>query len=138
MWGALACQQLVVQSVTEGFRPLTAQGRGAQIPLAEPTVEIGPLTMPMDVKPKEFDSSPISQTLIQTADAPLRARERGGAHRLFSDIVGVIDSGRKPTHLATNAWINLYKFVRDERPQRSRPRGGDCSSRGRQFEINGI
>ena len=46
LWGALACQQLVVQKVTEGFRPLTAQGRGAQIPLTEPAVQIDPPITP--------------------------------------------------------------------------------------------
>ena len=30
VWEALDCQQFVVQRVVEGFRPLTAQGRGAQ------------------------------------------------------------------------------------------------------------
>ena len=60
--GGLACQQLVFQRVAEGFRPLTAQGRGTQIHLAEPTVEIDPLTIPMEVIPNDFDSSPISQT----------------------------------------------------------------------------
>ena len=44
------------------FPTLTAQGRGAQIHLAEPTVEIDPLTIAMEVIPNDFDSSPISQT----------------------------------------------------------------------------
>ena len=62
VWEALACQQFVVQRVTEGFRPLTAQGRGAQIPLVVPTVKIDPLTIPMEVIPNGFDSSPFSRT----------------------------------------------------------------------------
>ena len=62
VWGALACQRLVVQKVADGFRPLTAQGRGAQIPIAEPPVKIDPLTVPMEVVPDDFDSTPISQT----------------------------------------------------------------------------
>ena len=111
--------------------------------LAEPTVEIDPFTIPMEVIPNDFDSSPISQTKatevpVATFRGPRRSsklqarphdRERGGAHRFLSDIVGVIDSGRTPPSpfpLATNAWRNV---VRDEHPHRSRPRGGDCSSR---------
>ena len=47
------------QKVSES---LTAQGRGTQIHLAEPRVEIDPLTIPMKVIPNDFDSSPISQT----------------------------------------------------------------------------
>ena len=58
-WHASNC---FFQSVAEGFRPLTAQGRGAQILLAEPTVEIDPLAIPVEVIPNDFDSSPISQT----------------------------------------------------------------------------
>ena len=43
----------VVQRVAEGFRPLT------QIPLAEPTFEIDPLTIQMEVIPNGFDCSPV-------------------------------------------------------------------------------
>ena len=32
------------------------------MPLAEPSVEIDPLAIPMEVIPNDFDSSPISQT----------------------------------------------------------------------------
>ena len=70
MWEALACQKLVVQRVAEGFRPLTVQERGAQITLAEPTVEIDPLTIPMEVD---------TQWFRQLAD--LTDESHGGARR---------------------------------------------------------
>ena len=76
-----------------------------------------------------------TQTLIQTADAPIHDRERGGAHRFLGGIIGVIDSGTRPSHRATN---DCRHFVRDKRFHRSRSRGGDCFSRDRQFEINTI
>ena len=74
VWEALAYQHFVVQRVAEGFRPLTAQGRGAQIPLAEPTFEIDPLTIQMEVIPNGFDCSPVSRTKatevrVATSDA---------------------------------------------------------------------
>ena len=47
VWRALACQRFVVQKVADGFRPLTAQGRGTQIPMAGPPVKIDPLTVLM-------------------------------------------------------------------------------------------
>ena len=40
--------------------------------------------------------------------------------------VGVLGSGGRPTNGATNTRRN---FVRDKRPPRGRPCGGDCSSR---------
>ena len=52
------------------------------------------------------------------------ARGRRGADRFLGDIVGVIDSRRKPTHRATNAWRH---FVCDKRSQS-----------GRHFEICGL
>ena len=36
VWVALASQRLIVQNVAEGFRPLTAQGRGTKIPVMNP------------------------------------------------------------------------------------------------------
>ena len=62
VWVALACQRLVVQNVVEVFRPLTAQGRGTKIPVIEPWVEIDPITIPIEVAPDGFDSTPIPQT----------------------------------------------------------------------------
>ena len=75
VWGALACQRLVVQKVAEGFRPLTAQGRGTQIPVIEPSVEIDPITIPIEVVPEGFDSTPIphstaTKTRIETSRGP--------------------------------------------------------------------
>ena len=78
MWGALACQRFVVQKVADGFRRLTAQGPGAQIPMAEPPVKIDPFTVPMEVVPDDFDSTPISQTTatkvrVETSHRPRRS-----------------------------------------------------------------
>ena len=91
--------------MAEGFRPLTAQKRGAQIPLAEPTVEIDPRTIPMEITSNDFDSSRISQTkvtevrvatltLIQTADAPSNTRERGGVVHVAVTAPAGVDSSR--------------------------------------------
>ena len=57
LWRAPACQQLVVQRDAEGFRPLTAHRRETetQIFLAEPTVEIDPLIILMEVVRNAFD-----------------------------------------------------------------------------------
>ena len=128
VWRALACQQLVVQRVAEGFRPLTAQGRGAQIPLAEPTVEIDPFTIPMEVIPNDFYSSPISQTKatevpVATFRGPRRSSKLqtllptpGNMEEPTDSSVTSSESStpeENPPPLATNAWKN---FVRDERP----------------------
>ena len=43
VWGAAKLQRMVVQAVAEGFRPLRPQGRGGQVPAAEPEVEVPPL-----------------------------------------------------------------------------------------------
>ena len=40
VWGALRCQDAVLNAVHAGFRPLAPQGRGGQIPLAETPVVI--------------------------------------------------------------------------------------------------
>ena len=57
--------------------PTHSTGRGAQIPTAEPTVEIGPLTIPMEVVPNGFDTSPILQmTATEVRVAALRKSKR--------------------------------------------------------------
>ena len=42
--------------------PTHSQGRGAQLPMAEPTVEMDPLTIRMEVVRNGFDTSPNQQT----------------------------------------------------------------------------
>ena len=91
--GALACQQFVVQKVAEGFRPLTAQGRGAQIPWQSPLS----LITPMDVAPDNFGqlaklthkshggarrSLPQNRTCIQTVVSERIPQLRGQSHQL--------------------------------------------------------
>ena len=55
------CACVPATRCSESDRILTAQGRGAQIPLTEPAVQIDPPTTP-EVVTYDFDSSPISQT----------------------------------------------------------------------------
>ena len=144
VWGALACQRFVVQKVADAFRPLTAQGRGTQIPMAGPPVKIDPLTVPMEVVPDDFDSTPISQTTatkvrVETSHRPRRSsklqtllahpgdKEEPTASSVTSSEPSL---RKKPTLQATNAWKHS---ICDERPHSSSLCGGVMLQQGQTF-----
>ena len=101
----LACQRLVVQNVAEGLRPLTAQGRCTLISVIEPSVEIDRITIPTEVVPDGFASTPIPQTTatkahIETSRGPRRLPKlwmllHNSNEIEVGDIITVIDLGSK-------------------------------------------
>ena len=50
IWGALQLQRQVVKALTDGWRPLTAQQRGALPPRQELQVELRPWQPPPEAK----------------------------------------------------------------------------------------